>query len=489
MAKVRLAGGSDLPFLIAGLVLLGLALFCVYAVQDASVRVPLFAAVGAALFLGTLMSPEFGLYLLVFAFLLSPEYEIQAGLAPAAAVYGEAQRRVMIRVEDVLLPVLITSWFLKTGIRKELGLLVRTPINRPVFALIFINILSTAVGFIIYRIQSPLSAFFYVLKYIEYYVVFFVVVNHVTRTEQIRRLFATCLVVCAIVCLYGYYQIPTGARISAPFEGEAGEPNTLGGYLLFMLAIVMAVLLETRSDRARIFFGCFAVFAFIPFMYTQSRSSYMAAPAVALALLFLTRRRLVMTAILLIAVVLAWVKPPEVVEKRIRYTFEEAEYPGQVRIGQVRIDTSASSRIESWGLALKELYSFPRCWLTGFGVTGLWFLDAQYVRVLCETGVIGFGIFIWVLVALFREARRAYATVQDDFHRAVALGYMAGLVGLVVHAIGANTFIIIRIMEPFWFFTGLVMMMPVLEQEARLAQAAAPPRRMAPFLQPAPAPA
>jgi len=35
----------------------------------------------------------------------------------------------------------------------------------------------------------------------------------------------------------------------------------------------------------------------------------------------------------------------------------------------------------------------------------------------------------------------------------------------VVHAIGANTFIIVRIMEPFWFFVGIITVLPMLKQE------------------------
>jgi hypothetical protein len=38
-------------------------------------------------------------------------------------------------------------------------------------------------------------------------------------------------------------------------------------------------------------------------------------------------------------------------------------------------------------------------------------------------------------------------------------------VGLVVHALGANTFIIVRIMEPFWFFVGIITVLPMLERQ------------------------
>jgi hypothetical protein len=48
------------------------------------------------------------------------------------------------------------------------------------------------------------------------------------------------------------------------------------------------------------------------------------------------------------------------------------------------------------------------------------------------------------------------------------MGFMAGFIGLLVHAVGANTFIIVRIMEPFWFVLAMVVMIPELESESIL---------------------
>ena len=36
---------------------------------------------------------------------------------------------------------------------------------------------------------------------------------------------------------------------------------------------------------------------------------------------------------------------------------------------------------------------------------------------------------------------------------------------MMAHGITANTFIIVRIMEPFWLFVGMVVMMPRLEKD------------------------
>ena len=53
----------------------------------------------------------------------------------------------------------------------------------------------------------------------------------------------------------------------------------------------------------------------------------------------------------------------------------------------------------------------------------------------------------------------------------VRIGFLAGHVGLMAHALTANTFIIIRIMEPYWFLAAMVMMIPKLEQKQEIAVA------------------
>jgi hypothetical protein len=65
---------------------------------------------------------------------------------------------------------------------------------------------------------------------------------------------------------------------------------------------------------------------------------------------------------------------------------------------------------------------------------------------------------------LWLSTRRIYATEDDPFAKGLALGVWLGLIAMLAHAVGANTFIIIRIMEPFWLCAGLVMILPRLSK-------------------------
>ena len=55
--------------------------------------------------------------------------------------------------------------------------------------------------------------------------------------------------------------------------------------------------------------------------------------------------------------------------------------------------------------------------------------------------------------------------LKTPYFQGLAIGFLAGSVGILVHALGANTFIIVRIMEPFWFFAGIMVVMPAMERQ------------------------
>ena len=124
------------------------------------------------------------------------------------------------------------------------------------------------------------------------------------------------------------------------------------------------------------------------------------------------------------------------------------------------LDPSTSVRLRSWGHAFEAFKQLP---LLGHGVTGFGFIDAQYFRILTEGGLLGLLSFGALMCLLMRHTWRAGVRLSTPLWRGMAGGFFAALVGLLVHAIGANTFIIVRIMEPFWLFAGLVMVAPLIE--------------------------
>jgi len=269
-------------------------------------------------------------------------------------------------------------------------------------------------------------------------------------------------ITCFIASLIGAFQIPGGGRVSAPFEGEIGEPNTFGGYLLFMGAVAGGLLAKADNSKAKQILAVLILCIIPPFLFTQSRSSYLAAVPALLVLGFMADRRMIILGLLAVSLMVSPLFLPKAVTDRIMFTFEQPEESGQIKIGSIRLDTSTSARLVSWKKAIRD---YPKHPLLGYGVTGYKFVDAQFPRILIETGILGLVAFLYLLYSIFRVTLNNLKELKTPYFQGLGIGFMAGFVGLIVHAIGANTFIIVRIMEPFWFFVGIITVLPMLERQ------------------------
>src|SRR5881396_1603155 len=224
---------------------------------------------GFAVFIIVFIRTEAAIALVLLSMMLSPEFSL-GGAGQLAE-----KREVVIRSEDLLLMLIAFSWLAKTAVNKELGLILRTALNRPILAYVVTTSLATLIGFATGTVRTA-AGFFYVLKYVEYFFVFFMVVNNVRDREQAWRLVTVAFVTVAVVSLVGIAQIPSGERVSAPFEGPAGEPNTLGGYLVLMMAIAAGLTTEAKRTTFRLAGVGLVLLMLVPFAYTLSRASYLA---------------------------------------------------------------------------------------------------------------------------------------------------------------------------------------------------------------------
>lgn len=444
----------------------------VIALMDPSRALPII--LGTLALIAAFLSPLIGIYILVLSMLLGPEL-IVAGLGSGATL----GRGITLRFDDFLLALVGFGWLSRLALSRGFGTLARTPLNRPIVCYTAACAFATFVGVLAGRV-SPSGGFFFLLKYYEYFFIYFMTINIVSDRTQLRHLVQASLVTFLLVSLYALWQIPSGGRVSAPFEGPEGEPNTLGGYLVFLMSIMTGLLLTNGAVPRRLpYFGLLGIGA-VALQATLSRASFLAGGVVFLGVMEVVRRRSpVLLAVLLMGLLAAPMVMPQSVVDRMLHTFSQPEEEGQIKLGALHVDTSTSERLRSYEQAMEQFRKSP---VWGVGVTGGPFMDAMYPRVLMETGLIGFGAFCYLIYSLFRLGLDTYRSLSDPYDRGIALGFVMGLIGLLIHALGANTFIIVRIMEPFWLYAAIVakslMMIEPTAAKAGNGDRAAQPGRL-----------
>lgn len=422
-----------------------------------------FLLVGTITVLLTLLEPEFGVFILCFGMLLSPEIKV-----PWIEL---TTRDVVIRIDDVMILLIGFTWFARSAVTARGLPFLKTPLNRPILLFAFLCCLSTARG-ALYGSVEPKTGFFYVLKFLEFFLLYFLVVNSIRDEVQVRRVMQAFFLTVVAVSLWATYDtIITGrsGRATTPFEaGE--EPATLGGYLLFAFALAFALALYTRSFLARLGYIGVILLTIPPFLYSLSRASYFAFPFMFLAIIWMSRRKFVPILLLVLAATFGPYVMPEAAVRRVEYTFEERIEWYESPWGQViQLDPSSVARLERWEGVIWQWMHAP---LIGQGVTGVGFVDSQIVRVLGELGIAGLFILGWMFKTHMHETVRLYRSFDDPYLKGLCLGVFCGTIGLLFHASTANTFVVVRIAGPFWLVTGLVMSL----------------RRYLPAPEPAPAP-
>lgn len=408
-------------------------------------------ALGLIVLLVAFLFPLTGLYLIVVSMLLGPEFEVGSGQLGAGAQFA---RGLTLRLDDFLMVLVGSAWLAKVAVVRQGVQYLQTPLNRSIAYYLGASILATLIGVLLGRVR-PFAGFFFLLKYYEYFFLYFMTVNLVTDEKQIKRLVTVSLATFFLVSLFAIFQMAQGERASAPFEGKEGEPNTLGGYLVFMLSIVTGLLVIPGAFRRRGVLIMVLLCGFVALQATLSRSSYLAAGVVVMVfLVYISRRRPLLMTFVIFGILTTPVWAPQSVQDRVLYTFTQSAHEGeQFRIGGVKVDTSTTDRLRSWQQAVKAWTTSP---LWGLGVTGGPFMDAMYPKLLADVGILGIVAFGYLMWSLFRLARSGLERIDDPYFTGLITGFLFGFVGMLVHGIGANTFIIVRIMEPFWLYAALI---------------------------------
>lgn len=405
------------------------------------------------------LDPQTGLGLLIFSMLLSPEIKL-------AEVPG---REVVVRIDDLLIFAVFFGWFVKSVFVKKIELritFVLVPMFFYTLSFIISTYLGTISGIVVFK-----KAIFYIIKYIEYFIIYFLVTQIVDNKNQIRVYTVLFIITSVIVNIHGYSLIGKVDRIYAPFDAPgaetqigtpagAGEANTYGGYLLIILSLLISLFCYSEQLTTNLLYFALTIFSLVPLAFTKSRASYFAFVPMILTIIIFTERKknLILAGVLLLFALSPVVFPEatKTVVDRIQETFVGPSYSEEeaVILGMKVRELSALARVKSWRKAFEEF--IPKRPIFGFGVTGVGLVDTQIPLIIGEVGLLGLTFFIWLILAIFKEALDVFKTTSEPLLKSTSLCVISSLVALLFHSVAANTFIIIRIMEPFWFLCGLV---------------------------------
>ncbi|NCN51155.1 MAG: hypothetical protein CO156_01025 [Candidatus Pacebacteria bacterium CG_4_9_14_3_um_filter_40_12] len=93
--------------------------------------------------------------------------------------------------------------------------------------------------------------------------------------------------------------------------------------------------------------------------------------------------------------------------------------------------------------------------------------DNNFLRVLGELGLLGFIAFFGTLLLALKYAKNMYSNFKaDDLETVLAIGYIAGTIGLLINALFIDVFVSSKVAFTFWILTGMIISLsPVLSKK------------------------
>ncbi len=400
------------------------------------------------------------LVLLALAIVLSPSF-VLSRLSGGKALE--------IRAEDILLVILGFFWFcsfLVSGKTK----MEKPPLFGPILLWLGAGFFSVLLNWILGNIQPSLG-FFYFLKEIEYFFLYFYVYYHIRKIEQVKLITNIWVFIGLINAAWIIYELVFNLKITyyygpTPFiEPEGTFPG--GGFFMLIFIFLFNIFLYYHlnlniSNLKKIILGLIIVSPAIGVVSSGSRGSFAGMVAAFLLTLFLyylkkgfSKAFFTMVFVLLIVASVFILFNQEVIGR-----FSNIK----LLLWELNPDNKLS-RIWIWRQQLSEIARHPLFFFFGLGksvvLEGIGESHSQYVRNFVETGIVGSIFFLLLIRNIIKKSINGFSTSPDkgkeSFFKGISAGLLGCTFGLLVASIFAEGFLVVKISEVYWFLVALAL--------------------------------
>jgi O-antigen ligase len=359
----------------------------------------------------------------------------------------------ILEVGSVLLTLL---WLRKQWVAGEL-IIQGNPLFLPMAVFGFLILVQIVLpGATAYRHDTISGA----LLYCAYAMLCFLSGQALLRSSQARNIAAVLAVYGFVIAafsllqgvapngkLYWLRQPTMGGAIYGPYVNH----NHYAGLMELLVPIPLVLSLSRlASEKERIAAGIAAAIMVATVFLSQSRGGMIAifVELVILAVILLHqrafvgqkkgRRMAINAAAFLVVLVslLTWLGGKQLVSRVSSISTEtHTELTGGMRLSIDR-DALHMFRIKpvlGWGLGtFPTVYPQFRSFYTNFFVNEA---HNDYLQLLCEMGLLGFGTMVWFLIVLYRRAIPKIRNWTSDVSGAVTLACILGTTGILVHSV------------------------------------------------------
>jgi len=399
---------------------------------------------------------------------------------------------VFLPAKELLAEILVLLALMFWGFRiinKEEVKLIPAPLNLPILSFITICLLSL--------IWS--NSFFVSLKELPLFLtgplLYFVLANNISGEQQIKRILNTILIVGGLFGIYGILQYNgidfafwAGNIARQQVFGLFGNVNYFAEYLIvpLPLAISLFFTVQNRTYKILLLIGILAMGGSL--ILTFTRGSYLAIGISLLFMFFLYllsqgknfikeyKKVFIIILALIILVTFLFALPNPL--NKSGTAIEKIK--SRISISQLTQSSSIKRRMAIWKFTGMMIKDHP---LLGMGIgtfkynslkyqaqffsqgenRALYphgFADKahnEYLQLWAELGIIGLGIFLWLMVSYFNYGIKFLKKIKDNYKQGIIIGLMGAIVAVLVDGIFGFPLHLPATIVLFWLVLALTI--------------------------------
>lgn len=359
---------------------------------------------------------------------------------------------------------LIASFVFKKIIKRE-KLFISTSINLPV-AFLFIITLVSFKNSINYA-----DSFRGIFRLVQNAFIFLICAEEIKEEKHMHKIFLSVVLGATLASFDSLWQVFTGkdfirgyppvinlgmVRATASFK----DSNVLGIYLSAIAPLIFGVSLYFFKNKKRLFVLFISLICLVGILLTYSRPTLL---AVYLALFFLSivKRDKKIIVLLVIGTLIS----PFIVPKAVKEWARQVEYnPFRFMCNDDRIAVYRNSlhMIEAHpviGLGVNTYMKNYKNYREAAEYRNVVTKDYMYahnnfIHMAAEIGILGLGIFLWLLYRLFADIASMYEKLKSHYFKIVLLSLSACLLAFLINGLTESSLYYPRVMSIFWYIVG-----------------------------------
>jgi O-antigen ligase/Tfp pilus assembly protein PilF len=400
-------------------------------------------------------------------------------------------------ISEVLIVLTLMFWGLKMISREEIKF-TPTPLNFPILSFISICILSL--------IWS--NSFFVSLKELPLFLagplLYFVITNNINDERQINRILDILLIVGGLFGIYGIFQY-NGIDFSFWIRnigrqqvfGLFGNVNYFAEYLIVPLPIAVSLFFASRNKFKKILLLIAILAMGTSLIVTFARGSYLGFGVSLIFMFFVflisrgkkfiknNKKIFIITLLAIIIITFLFVIPNPLNKSGTIIS----KIKSRISVTQLTQDSSYNRRIAIWKFTGMMIKDHP---LLGSGIgtykyntlryqaeffaqgenRSLYphgFADKahnEYLQLWAELGIIGLGIFIWLMISYFSCGLKILRKIKDEYRQGIIIGLMGAVVAVLVDGIFGFPLHLPATIVLFWLTLALTIAIVMIKSEA-----------------------